>query len=569
MLRCEQTSGPHEIGGLVDDFVNRVISQRAAAPALRRVSPRVNGGWVPAIVLPLAVACVALRGFLTHAGFPLQVDATFGPEQGPLSWSFFTPVQLASNVLHAILGGEWGGKMTVLVALFLCGFGPLVLLRDRPLWAQCSAGLFAMLNPWVYDRMAEGQWSVAAAAGSLFLWLAAFEALQHRPRLRRALVLALATVPPIAFSSNFAGILAVLAVVAILGTKPWRDPQRLRWTAAAAALAGIALLYGVIPFFLEHGPGTYTSVQTFSRADWQAFRPTPDGQYSALPTLAGLYGEWAERTGRIPVATSGNPWWIVSALAVTALAVIGAVRSRRRRWLLPAGLLGLALSASTATQWGLDAAVWLSQHFPLLAAYRDTQKWDALWLVALAVLGAEAVASAPQWARKPWATPAAVAVMALATLFPSGINTLRELPRLTEPVTYPQDWYAAAAYLRANVPPASPVAVLPWHLYEPLAFTGRLVANPASVFFPGTLIVPNDPELPGQTAPPPSPGNIGALAQASDPATCALADALRGIGVHWVVLEETVGSEEALRRLRPCGFTVVEGAQGRTSVLRG
>lgn len=503
---------------------------------------------------------------LGTAGYVLHVDAQFGPRSAPQPWSFLSPVALAVDGLHAVIGGEWTGRVALGTALFLCGFGPMVLLRRAPWWARCAAGLLGMLNPWVFDRLAEGQWGVAAAAGCLFLWIAAYESLQRRPGPGRAVLVALATVAPLAFSANFAGILAVLAAAAVLGTRPWHDPLRLRWTAAAGGLAVVALLYGLIPFFLQHGSGTYTAVQEFGRADWVAFRPTPDGQYGALPALAGLYGEWAERTGRIPVATTGNPWWIVSAAVLVTLAVVGAVRSTRR-WLLPAGLVGLALSASTATSWGVDTAVWLSRHVPMLGAYRDTQKWDVLWLVALVVLGAEAVATAPQWTRRVWAGPAAATLMAVAALLPAGVNMLRELPNITRPVAYPADWYAAAGYLSANVPDASPVAVLPWHLYEPLDFTGRLTANPAPVFFPGTLLVPNDPELPGQAAPPPSPGDIGTLAQS--PQLCGLADGLRGIGVRWVVLEQTVGTDDVLHRLRSCGFAVVEGGSGLTSVLHG
>jgi hypothetical protein len=527
-------------------------------------------GYLRAVALPAVVTFVSLRTLLSTPGYVLQVDAAFGPQPAAPTWSFLSPLWLVLRATHALLGGEWAGRVFMAGALFLCGFGAMLLLRDRPWWAQCSAGLLSMLNPWVFDRMVEGQATVAAAAGGLFLWLAAFQALQRAPGWRRAVVLALATVLPVALSANFAGIVAVLAVAAIIGSRPWRDPRRLRWTAIAASLAGLALLYGVIPFFFQHGPGSYVSVQSFGRADWQAFRPTPDGQYGALPALAGFYGEWAERTGRIPVATSGNPWWIASTVVLVALAVAGALRSPSRRgWLLGAGLVGLAFSAATATSWGVDGAVWLSERFPLLAAYRDTQKWLALWLVAVVVLGADAVAAARSWTRRSWAGPPVALVMALATLFPAGVNTLRELPPLTAPVTYPADWYAAAAYLQTNVPPDMPVAVLPWHLYEPLAFAGRLVANPAPVFFPGRLIAPNDPELPGQSTTPPSPSNIGQLAQRAEPSPCALAGALRGIGARWVVVEQTVGAEDVLRRLRPCGFEVMEGGRGRTSVLRG
>ncbi|HEV7677231.1 MAG TPA: hypothetical protein VGQ42_01525 [Candidatus Dormibacteraeota bacterium] len=467
------------------------------------------------------------------------------------------------------------GKLCLALALFLVGFGAMLVTRRLPWYAQCGAGLLAVLNPWVFDRLSEGQWGVVGAAGALFIWVAAFDALQRKPDVRRAAALALAGVVTVALSANFAGILGVLAIAAVIAGRPWRDRTRLRWTATAAALTCVLLLYGVVPFFLQQGGGTYATVQSYGRADFLAFRPTPDQQYGAIPALAGLYGEWAERSGRIPVATTGNPWWPASTALLVAFAVIGAIRAPQRRWLLPAGLVGLAISASTATSWGIDAAVWLAQHVPLAAAYRDTQKWDALWLVALAILGAEAVTAVPRLfrGRRPlalWAGPAAATVMALAILFPAGIHQLQTLPDLVKPADYPQDWYAAAAYLDGNVPRDAPVVVLPWHLYEPLDFTGRLVANPAPEFFPGTLIVPNDPELPGQTAPAASPGNIGAIALAQpEPRPCALADAVRAAGVRWVVLEHTTGDEEALRRLRPCGFHIVEGAPGRTAVLSG
>ena len=495
----------------------------------------------------------------------------FGAWPQTLSWSFFTPTELLVNAGIRVLGGTVTGALCVGGSLFLCGFGAMLLLRHTPWWAQSAAGLLAMLNPWVFDRVVEGQWGVVAAAGCLFLWLAAWDTLQRQPSWRAAATLALLTVVVAAFSENFIGILAVLALGAVLQSRPWRDPSGRRWTSAALLLSGLLLLYGVIPFFTGSGGGTYAGVQHFGAADFAAFRATPDAQYGTLPALAGLYGEWAERTGRIPVATSGNPWWPIATLALVALACVGAWRVRDRAWLLPVGLVGLGLSAVTATSWGLSAETWLAGHVSLVAAYRDTQKWDALWLVALVVLGGEAVASfsnAGPRRQRAWLGPAAATLMVAATLFPAGLHELQELPGQLTPVTYPDDWYAAAAYVGDHVPSRQPVAVLPWHLYEPLAFTRRLVANPATVFFPGTLITPDDPELPGEPPPLPS-GGIGAEALGPESRPCALAGALRSAGAHWVVLEQTTGAAEMLARLQPCGFTVVEGGDGLTSVLRG
>lgn len=523
-----------------------------------------------AIAVAIALALLSLRS-LFASGYVLQVDAPFGPRLGNLRWAFETPISLLIHAGVHTAGGEATGKLCMALSLFLCGIGAMLAARRLPWWARCTAGLLAVLNPWVFDRIAEGQWGVVAAAGCLFLWLAAWDALRRRPGPVHAAALILITLLTAAFSPNFIGIVAVLALFAAVSSRPWRSRLLLRWTATSLACSAALLLYGAIPFFVHSGPGTYTSVTNFGRADFAAFRAVPDGRYGVLPALAGLYGEWAERTGRIPVASSGNPWWPAATAVLVALALYGAWRVRDRAWLLGAGLVGLGLSAITATDWGLDAAVRLSQHLPLVAAYRDAQKWDALWLVALTLLGAEAAASLARSRKHEWRGPAAAAAMALATLLPAGLHQVQRLPELTKPATYPSDWYQAAAYLEHTVPPQAPVAILPWHLYEPLDFaSGRLVANPAGVFFPGNLILPDDPELPGQPGPAPSPGNIGA--ESLGPAEshrCALAEGLRSIGAHWVVLEQTVGTQQVLDRLEPCGFVVVEGGDGVTSVLRG
>ena len=53
--------------------------------------------------------------------------------------------------------------------------------------AQGPAGWLGALNPFVYDRVMEGQFGVAAGIGAVFLWLAAWAALQESPRMSRLL----------------------------------------------------------------------------------------------------------------------------------------------------------------------------------------------------------------------------------------------------------------------------------------------------------------------------------------------------------------------------------------------
>src|SRR5438132_1576944 len=350
-----------------------------------------------AAVLPLAVTAITLRS-LAHPGYLVQIDSAYGLRTVPGDWSFYSPVRLLTVLGQTLVGGAITGSIYVCLALFLCGFSAMLLLRTQPWWAQGAGGLLAMLNPFVYDRLVEGQWSIVVATAGLLFVVAAWLSLRHSPRPVAAIWLALSILLTLAFSADFAGILLVL------------------------------------------------------------------------------------------------------------LAIAGAVLDGGVGWLLALGAIGLVVSGSTATRPGLSFVLTAVQHVPILAVYREPQKWDVLWLLALVVLAPAAlvgVAAALQ-RRAPRlraaAGPALAAVMAAVVLAPAGWFELTAASTVVRPVQYPQAWYETEAYMGANVPAAEPVAILPWHLYEVLPFVGRPTVDPAPVFFPGNLVRSEDPELPGGAA---------------------------------------------------------------------
>ena len=158
--------------------------------------------------------------------------------------------------------------------------------------------------------------------------------------------------------------------------------------------------------------------------------------------------------------------------------------------------------------------------------------------------------------------------LAVAALIPAGSSQIRALPTIVEPLRYPGYWYETAAFLKRRVPGDERVAVLPWHLYQPLRVTeARLTANPAPVFFPGRLAVPHDIEIPGRATEITSRYDRIGLAvgrEASFP--CALAQTLRRLRIRWVLVLDGAESAETMSRLRTCGYSLVEGrprAHGR------
>jgi hypothetical protein len=529
------------------------------------------GAWVRSLAIPLALSILCLRS-LVRDGYLVQLDAVFGPEPPPIRLGFGLPVSALQAGAVDLIGGGLTGRLYAILTLAFAGFAPMVLFRLAPWPAQCAAGVLGMLNPWTYARVVDGQWGIATAASGLFLWVAAWERLQARPGLRPAVLLATCGAAIAAFDPHILGPVAVLGLLGALAYRVWRRRDRLRWTGLAFALNALLLSYAVAAFFVSNDRGGYATVRQFTRADFAFFRSVSD-DYGLLANLVGLYGYWGERVGRFALVNADAPWWPITTAVIVAVALVGAWLRRDRIWLLAAGVLGLALSASTALPGGVDAAARLASWTPLVGAYREPQKWSALWLVAVVVLSAstvEALARRAAGDRRSWLAPTLAYVLVLCALFPAGVGQIRSTAHVVDPIVYPDYWYASADLLERAARPGDVVLVLPWHLYQPLAATGgRVVANPADVFFPGHLVVPRNLEIPGRFGEVGSRFDaIGETIRRKGHGSCAAARAIRRSGVDWVLVLDGLEGPEAIRGLRRCGFALVQGRPGRTAVLR-
>jgi hypothetical protein len=526
--------------------------------------------WGRCVAVPLAVGLVCLRS-LFHGGYLLQLDVVFGPRPAPLTVGFGTPVTLLQTAGVEIVGGALTGRLYALGTLFFAGFAPMVLLRREPWFAQMAGGFLGMLNPWVYDRLVDGQWDVVNGAAALFLWIAAWEELQARPGLGRAVLLGFCTAAVAAFDAHSLGPLLVLAVVGFVWLRLWRRRAAVLWTFASFAVAALLLSYAAVGFFLNHRGG-YSAVQQFTRADFAFFRSVSDRNYGLIPNLVGLYGYWGERIGRFPVASQDATWWPVTTAVIVGAAVAGAWLCRARAWLLLCGVIGLAVSASTALPNGVDTASWLARRVPLVGVYREPQKWSALWLVALVTLSAGAIgALAKRKLHRRASMAAALAyVVVMCTLFPAGLAQIRQVPGIVKPLHYPPYWSRTAEFIDRAVPADERILVLPWHLYQSLNVSeGRVVANPAPVFFPGRLVVPHNLEIPGRFSEVTSPTDrIGTVIERRGYSSCAVARAIRRAGLRWVVVLDGAEARGIVLGLRRCAFALVQGRPGSTAVVK-
>ncbi len=526
--------------------------------------------------LSSAIASAALAAGLAHAtfrsGYLLLVDTVWGRRPPTVDAGFYLPIGALQRFVADLVGSAMTGKLYVLGVLFLCSFAPMVALRHFPSWARLPCGALGVLNPWVYERVVEGQWTVAAAAACLFLCYASLDSVFARPRLPSSLLLAGSIALTTAFSPPFFLLAVVIVGARLVAERTDVTREVIRATGVGVAAACAVLSYGVVAFLVGRGSQTLRRVASFGPADFKLFRAngTP---YGLLPRLVGLEGFWAERTFRFRELDHAAAWWPVLALVVALLVIVSVAVDRRQSWLLSVGVVGLVVSASTALPGGVTVAAKLGEHVTLLRSYREPEKWLALWLVAVVILIAALLASAERsvpavaHGNVAWALGGVVIVLALLL---GGWNEFHDISLSLTPVHYPSDWYAADQAVRANLQPGNRVVVLPWHQYLSLPFTGdRVVENPAPVFFTGTVLSSTDPEITPE-AKSAGPKDLEWASQPSSTDPCSLADAIKSNGAHVVVILPELEGPSDVKALLGCGFrTVFSGEPGGIRVLTG
>lgn len=514
--------------------------------------------WLWFLLVALAVA-----GPLLGRGSLLLLDFPSGPRFPQLGLpSVADPAGIGSALplvaLHALLvhvGGPLAGKLFLLAPIVVGGVGAFRLARTR--LGVCApagfyAGLLYVLNPFVLDRLLAGQlYFLLAAAllvwalGPLFDWI-------EQPGRRTTGLVALGGAALGAVDLHVAAIYGVCAVLGV----PFARARRGRRLALAVSGTVASLLLSA--YWLL--PALGASTARLPPGDVSLYATRPHGLRS-LPTTLALYGFWRNE---FPRAAAEEPLLYGLLVPIIGLAAAGAWTLLRRREsrrvgrvLVIGGALGIFGAAASALPGTAGAARWLLVHVPPVALFREPEKLLLLTVVAYALLGAAGLHAATRGRRA-----RALAVVALAVVVGYGHAELWGLSGQVRLARYPPSWRGAARALAARGP-GGLTAVVPWQLYTVWSFSGgRIVANPATSFFPGDVVVAADPSTP-------SPGQderrVARVLAA--PRAPRLAQRLAWADVRFVVVEQEADwwrygvvarSRDLLRIYRGRGIDVFE-----------
>jgi hypothetical protein len=478
-----------------------------------------------------------LPGFLFGTDWP-------GPRHFalPTTLDSSTLLQLALAVISWAAGGELTGKLFVLGCLFSAAAFAYFALPEGGFLPRAAAATVYVVNPFVYGRLHYGQLFLIAAYAALPWMLARVRRLLLDPGLRSSLWAA-AGLAAVGILSPHALLMSGVLVAALYAARALWPDQRLPylrrsgpWIILALAVTAAASAYWLIPLVSGRGSEGAIIVGTGVGA-LSAYAAVPDQSLGLLPNLLGLYGFWAENTGRFTSMKAFVAIWPIVLAVMLLTAGIGAFAAFRRQpslafrrqprvalskeprdlgpWvagLLVAAAVALILEMGVSHPLTAGLVGWLDVHFSPYKGMRDAGKWAAILALVYSQLIGLGGAAILRWlaTRLPnprgaeWVEAVAAGLLLAVPLY-FGNGLLFGAHGEIKPSQYPAGWYAADRVLAADHE-AGRVLFLPWHEYMPYSFVlnqNRVIASPAPSFFSVPIVVSQDPEVPG-VAPPQS-----------------------------------------------------------------
>lgn len=466
----------------------------------------------------IAVVAAIILPWLFKPGYLFFTDFVMGPKI-LLDWgsnyfllnlilrafAYFLPVALLEKLFFGLAIGLvfFAGQKLSIAALKLIRSAD-----NERFWLSIFGGLFALFNPFVYDRLMYGQMGIVIAYGFLMLTAAyLFEYLIDR----KFVLMACAGIfsgLSLMFSIHFLFFLPLFFLTC--AGLCFLNPDKINWK--KICLHGIAAMVIILAVNINWFPqlisGPHSTKDFISGGvslnDFAAFQTSGKTSAEAVKNVIMMSGFWGKDQYRyIDLTQSQN--WGRSYILLWPLFMFGiwrGLRSDGKRIKVLAGalLVIFCLSAILAIgiRMGLSRAItqWLFDHLTPYRGLRETQKWVAVEVVVYLIFLVWGMHGFFQ-------KKIIIQNKAVVSVF-LGIVIILQAPlllwgfgRQVKPIPYPADWYQADRLMAPEGRCNGNALFLPWHMYMSFSWTNRVTANPANKFFSCNVITGTDMEWGG------------------------------------------------------------------------
>jgi len=494
----------------------------------------------------LVVLAITLPWFFS-SGYLFFTDFVFGPNinldwrNGPIAYNIFI------SVFSLFFSPDFLEKFFIAAVLFtaLLGGGKIAQNFTDDKLLIFIVSLFALFNPFVYDRLMYGQGWMVLAFG--FLCFAVGYLINNQKR-NHILLAGLFSGLAISFSSQFlffVGLIYLLFLALIYFQKKEIESKEIFKNVAISFLIifilNLSLALGA--FLKDDGVSKFVQLG-IQKQDLIVFQTAGKTGGEALKNVLMMSGFWGKEQYRYIDLTKFKENWGRSFYLLLPLILWGvfiAFKNGKSKFqisnvksnpkskaqisnqtqnqnynakfknlnlrhfaigLIIVYIIAVVLAVGIRLPIAREITYWLFDNIPFYKGLRETQKWAALIVLVYAVFLAIGV-------RELFSKKIIQNNAFISKLFLSGI-IIMQTPLLlwglggqVKPIQYPNDWREINEFIKLESYKVESkkcddkILFLPWHMYMSFKWIGAIVANPANRFFDCPVISGTNMEFGG------------------------------------------------------------------------
>ncbi len=373
------------------------------------------------------------------------------------------PIQLFLHIVALMTGSAPAQTIVIFLMLATSGYATMLLVKNiLPKQTHAlipyTAGIFAMLNPFVYNRIHMGH--IYLLFGYALTPLAILLVLRFlkKPSIRTGLIASFFSGLIIAISIHHIILLPLIIALFVWHERNTKKITLSQYSSLTIPFMCIAAVIIIVAVFNTDSP-----LQKINSDDMLVFRPVTQCSRDVQLDVLLLAAQWRNRTATQAPCTV--PTVFTAGIVLLCIIVIGALKNKRL-------LIGTILFTLLAC-------------IPMIPAMRDSAKFLSGLALIESVLLAYGVAHISQ-------TKKSISIATFIIVCIMGFPFAWGLHETVSAKEYPASWYGFENQL-ATMHEKPTVLFLPWHLYMPFDFTNKAtISNPARNFFSHASIIQGD-----------------------------------------------------------------------------